>query len=632
MPLITSRQVAEKNNPETIFTIVFCCTAGLIVLGCTLWLFAATTSDKTWVRKSPTRRLEDNPSKDAKRYKLTPKRSLINLATNFSTEAVPRQCLSLYDPRYETPFPRNFIDGVKVCTPTDTLRAASAPTGAARAPSSNGLFTPVKHAEMPRNAHSSNPNRVRSLTAVSALDSVDARNFILAVPEPLVLNDRPAGRPAAVTKHLIKYGRRNTCCTALADRDLHPNKLLSTVLSQNTSASACSSTSMKVAQESADLDGFGPESLTQLVEDALQEKHDSQYPCSDSSSSIGTMVEGTEPESNQSLTAMNRLKSYRSLTGSQMPKLGRSGTLTRPKTPVEEMRKKWDGPSGLPNIPTIAQNTSSVTLATATDAMSFTTSITTPPATPLEPSPSLSAPSNSCCDDRASLKSGKVHDKAPEVPVAHTSILTSHNMQEPEVPESLVEGSGIRMCQTSRRSRPAPLKLQPQSEIDSSRQLTAARSITYAGVLPYITARPSSTRAGFRASSMYSRDTHGFSIIRTPITPAFPSPSMMSVKEDEILDSMHKPSGSVKERISHWTQKIEGLTTPVSLTFDTPAVHAPALPPATPYAMTTTCDTVPSVDTANTHCNTDTRGSHGQNQTPVLEVETGSAPGGAKWI
>lgn len=626
MPSITNRQAIRKSDSETIFTVVFCCIAGLIVFGCTLWLSTVLGAWKSCLRSSSDKRRGATSSKHVNRHQLTPKISFLKLATSPSSEIVPRQCLSLYDPRYETPFTQSCVGGVDVSTSKFSFRAASAPTTVLQTPGSDGLFTPVKYTDMSRGSLSFHSSRVRSLKTLSVSDSADARNFSLAIPEPLVLSDRPAGRPSAVTKHLSEYGRRNTLSTALLNRDVHPNKLLSTALNQNVHNSVCSSTSMKIIQESTNAVCLGAEGLTRLVEDALQEESHRQYPYSDSTSSLELTPEADEPATNQSLMAINRLRSYRSLTGSQMPKLRRSGTLTRPKTPVEEMKKRWDTQSSRSDIATTTQNMSLTTSVTTVDTPSDRASTTTPPATPLTLESPFEVQTAPLHYGIVSQGAEKAYSRALDVPKFTCEPVPISRSAS----ASTQQASAI--CQTTRKPRPPPLKLQLPSGLDLSHQPTAARSATYADISSHNAPRTARIGVNLRASSMYSRDTYGFSIVRTPITPAFPSPSMSSMKESTALTTRHNAPGSVKERISHWTQRIEGLTTPTSITCDKSVVGSTANSAANSCIQPIACDANSTVKPIPTLYNMVLDGVEAWNQPESMHSEADSAPGGAKWI
>ena len=453
------------------------------------------------------------------------------------------QILPTYNPRTESPFPDspNFVKGFA----HGPGRVNSAPQMLSSI-SSNGLFTPTRNNSNSQSIMSSQyhtvPRAVKSkLIAGDSDEFGDAKDFILAVPEPLAFKSRSSGRPPAVTRQLERHGTINTASPATSDKHLHPKKLFEALGRSNYRSSLCSSTSLKVDHRISDAAMAAREMDEALKEAIIQE--------SDRNCNTGYSTEESKPNSSAGQisdpvsdhTTLHRLRSYRSLTGSKSPKLVRSGTLTRSRTPVTELSKVYD--------PEPEQQT--------VDSMS---------------QPGQTHPA------KGTMANDGFTTEVPSTDLSLTSSVSSS--------PSIVPFGAI---------------LQPEYKRKFSEPVTSRRALFV---------NQEQLRIRVRASSMYSRDTHGYSLNTTPLTPDFPSSVNGGMGEDYVNQKLAAGRESVKDRVNQFNQ----LTGQENI----PLIR---LSPALPLAK---------IEVGPPQHSSECREDSGQELT--IGQGPGNAPGGATWI
>ena len=124
-------------------------------------------------------------------------------------------------------------------------------------------------------------------------------------------------------------------------------------------------------------------------------------------------------------------------------------------------------------------------------------------------------------------------------------------------------------------------------------------------------------RIRVRASSLYSRDTNGYSLNTTPLTLDFPSPVFDYFTGQELTNPF-KGRGSVKDRINHWNSRLDRVNTP-------PVPQSP-LPSSLREYITDSADQTDNEDT-EVHII-----SMIKEKEPPREALSQAAPGGAMWI
>ncbi len=460
--------------------------------------------------------------------------------------------------------------------PNLTPRTSSAPIDPSTI-SSNGLFTPVRR----NNADNENfkskyhtvprGNDAKHFTGKST-DFGDAKEFILAVPEPLALRPRDAGRPPAVTRHLEKHATATTASPAGSDKLPHPNKLFRAIRKGgDVRSSLCSSSSLRVDHRESDAAAaMAAKEVTDAVDRAIEEGTEQrQYTASSSEDSkTGSVKRGrAHTETEDGMTALHRLRSYRSLTGSRPAPLARAGTITRPKTPVDELRKFYGQDTGdssaprlhLPKDLTVSTGLTIIDNSSENDSISTAATSPTLPTGHLQLLPTPLRPQ----------KSAELSNSTRSVANHPDDALFEQAEDQSELPPLQTELGRKRGKRTSRgfyhtgrRSKPAPLTPVNNTQSNSPTGHQPRRSLTEIGTSFSTSLRPNQLRSKMRASSMYSQDTHGFHLVPTPTTPDFPSPIIDIFADHEMCGNPYTTTDSVKARIAEWTKLIGGVSTP----------------------------------------------------------------------
>ncbi|OAP59181.1 hypothetical protein AYL99_06479 [Fonsecaea erecta] len=200
IPVKALRPRGDDNSGRT-FSIIFAVIAFLVVLGCVVWGIVLPKFRK----RRGTHRLG--------RYTVTPNYPAFSPPPRFPSHPAllrgfrkqPQIPVQRYDPRIESPFPNS------PAQLHSTHRPPQAGSGNAVS-HIYGLFTPPQCWLSMRN-HTQTMSR-GNLQAARQGAGIDPRNFtsfrgkhdyILPVPEPVVLKPRPAGRPPPLKKQLERF-------------------------------------------------------------------------------------------------------------------------------------------------------------------------------------------------------------------------------------------------------------------------------------------------------------------------------------------------------------------------------------------------------------------------------------------
>lgn len=648
MPVLRLHQPQKRSDTGLALSIVFGIVTGLVLLACFIWGFAL-----PWLRKRCARKSTKNQWTDS--IDLTTRRRN-RLKRTYPSHPAVRPLLSkpsatnsvtFYDPRTESPFTDNPAPPTIRFASTRNLRAQSTPPLSAST-SSNGLFTPVKRSDTENDDSKSRFHTVPRATdarhvPVKSFDFGDAKDFILAVPEPLALKPRDADRPppVPVVRHFDKYNTSITSLTtspAHSDKHLHPNKLFRSLTGPDIHNSFCSSTSLRIDHRQSDaVTALPADDVADTGDKTIHE--DAGKPWSDA----GVQDEAKKEDSastrdhsqNKELANVHRFRSYQSLTAEEPVSRTRAGTLTRPKTPAEDLRTLYNEDQQSVTLPSIhflhrgAASTQFGNTDFGSDYDSFSTPATSP----------VMYPSNTCLlPTPLNLKKSFEPESGPQCTTSEqdpTNVSAYHEQSASNIPSILISDRARSSRDTRgfyhtgrRLTKPAPLNIRTSSKetpLEDSHSRRSSMDFGQAVFGPLLKTNTMRSRA--RASSLYSRDTHGISMVNTPITPDFPTPGSGTFTDQSVCGNPFMAPESVKARIDDWTQRIESRV-------------APPLPPirhVSPFfaASRNTSKVVlenPELDTVETDAGLvawpTARINHGEKGE---EYDIGTA-GGAKWI
>lgn len=568
MSPLASHHLSKRLDSGTSFSIIFGIIAASVVIACAIWGFVI----PKWRQKHPP---DPSRTKWNDGSFLTTRRSS-RTRTIFPTHPAVKpllskpsaaQILPTYDPRLESPFPDNNHPRTSRQLACTTPQTYSVPTSA-NTISSNGLFTPVKGTitvqDLAKNNYHTVPRAIEAKHFTSkSTDFGDAKEFILAVPEPLALRPRDAGRPPAVAQHLGKCGTTYSNSPANSDKLLHPNKLFQAIQNAEFRSSLCSSTSMRLDHRESDAAAaLAAREVNEALDQAIKEgtsmdshTQNSQH-TSKASSFIGdndvVLAHGNE------LTALHRLQSYRSLNGYQPPRLTRAGTVTRPKTPVNELRRFYIQDEMIASMPItfLPRITTKSTTLTVFENSSDKGSISTIATSPTIPPSSGAYRLEDCANQKTAVRNTTIKLEGSAKPtIGHeTGEPPANGDEASEGTETIGDG----FFRPGRRCKPTPpliytgMPVLPCEYFPSSSSSDVDHPFNQNHLI---------SRA--RASSMYSRDTHGYSLAPTPTTPEFLSPIVDVFAEPDSRINPGKSRESVKARISEWTQRIEDNSIPL---------------------------------------------------------------------
>lgn len=570
----------KRTSSGTTFTVVFCVVAVCVLIACAIWGFVI----PKWRKKHPASpsRTKWNEGSILTARRKRARRKLFASKISLARPS-PAQILPTYNPRVESPFPTRPSSSTEHDRNGLVTRTHSAYTAPLPSVSSNGLFTPVRHDQdaFQKQYHTVPRAIPAKHNPLKSSDFGDAKDFILAVPEPLTLRPREAGRPPAVARHLEKYGTPYSSSPANSDKLPHPNKLFKAIQTPGIRDSLCSSTSLRLdhrASDAAAASALGHVSTN--LEEAIDEDGNSQHRSSSRFSNfVGQTNDTLRPCA--TLADLHRLHSYRSLTGSQPQKLARSGTITKPKTPIHSIRKLYQQDNSPELIPMISlpQIETSSTLFTMDESASEYGTMTTPAT-----SPSLGPSRMHLIPDP--LRPQKSFEKTF---CSHVHPKTLNVVNQVDTSHKAVNRNSRGFFQPGRRAKAAPPSIHVESASSPMTSRQSRRSLSEIGNA-IIAPVKGQLRSRMRASSMYSRDTHGFSLAATPVSPELPSPMVNIFADPDVAGNPFETRESVRTRIHKWHQKIESnsvtpttpffkQTSPVLPTIKTPTLKTQASGP-----------------------------------------------------
>lgn len=184
------------------------------------------------------------------------------------------------------------------------------------------------------------------------------------------------------------------------------------------------------------------------------------------------------------------------------------------------------------------------------------------------------------CSTGVLLRTKTVSESQPTTPMFDRSAQTARSTETLSGPDRPLASGNMRALQqkrkkraskgfyhANRRTRPSPLKLEPNVKTSRSPDRGDRHSFGSSFIAP-LTEGQGRLRRNMPASSIYSRDTKGYSHAHTPVSPDFPSPVKQVLGNKGSTSTMNKrvlraysSHDSVRARIDEWTKRIECMPT-----------------------------------------------------------------------
>ncbi|KAK5236349.1 hypothetical protein LTR47_002300 [Exophiala xenobiotica] len=332
------------------FSIIFAVIAVLVILAAIIWAIILPK-----LRKNKTNRYSDGLT--PRIYSRNSPHFPSHPALLRGTRQKPTDSLRHYDPRTETPFRDD-------PTPLSTFNHGSAASSQAHIAltvgstnSSDGLFTPLRTRLPLRRGlqarHDPNLRLKRSNVVYSTHNRIPfvpetglngLEEYILPVPEPLLLRPRPAGRPPPLTRQLERFPMP---IPRLSRKDglMHPGKVFSE-LDQSDSPSVARAALNTPCPKSASSSRLNGKELSFLeVTHGHPPSQDQQAAAAVARELNSRLTETTSiphDTDGRTLTMEKGLETAAGTNPEDLLSLKRAGTVTRPKTPVSEIRQWFD--------------------------------------------------------------------------------------------------------------------------------------------------------------------------------------------------------------------------------------------------------------------------------------------------
>lgn len=499
MPALRSRTLQRRGDDTgRTFSIIFAVVALLVVLGCLIWGIILPKFRK----KNHTRPANSLPVFHGNRRAVPEFPSHPALLRGFR-KTPPPPPVRRYDPRVESPFPNS---------PTElhslphhvapNYRGVLRPSGAPC--NTHGLFTPL-NAPLPARFEHACSGRGGDAGADIVMN--DMQEYILPVPEPLVLKPRPAGRPPPLTRQLERFPLPLGC--ALKAGLIHPGELVQeqeqrgSKSTSDTYGTPCPTPYHSIPSKAAPQQSLG----VPLQRDRPAHSQDRPVHAVLTTQGLdGENKKIVRADTNGSWGGSEHWNSE-SILKRPVP-LERAGTVTRPKTPVSEMREWFDRAvshsttekvSGMRGYtPSSNPFTTPGLSSTAPTSPAYSSKKNPAPSTPLRTDP-------------------EAFQKTAAIPEVHRRRRTPSSVVLPS-PEDIIKWQSNTTQKRPRRNKRAKAgrlnfvslsNLRPRKGPAQRHSLSSLSTI----FKPIIAARSKHSQA---ASSAYSRDTKGASFLGSP--------------------------------------------------------------------------------------------------------------------
>ena len=566
MPGLRPRTDTSTRNLSIVFAIV------ALVIICLCFAFACYPK---WLTKRPTPTKFNGLTQLRSLSRSPPPQFPSHPVVMRNLHKKPSQNVRRYDPRTYSPFPNTPPKGDAVSLPS--IKGANSLAGLHKTSESDDPFSPVRarNCTTPIGHRYSIPTSRGTLTemadyAPSLPQYGDAADYILALPEPLVLQARSAGRPPPLTRQIEKFPLPESIAIG-SDKLAHPKKLFE-----------------KLEQLGKEQEHSGQDQNLATTYDVCEAGTSRPGPLQNRSGTDDSKIMGAHGRNapNPSIETRpafqtndaHRKKPPWNPFASKASDIARSGTVTRPKTPVSEIRdyhnrgekerkcKPWMTDS---LSKTLTPSTEPLTASAFADSGHAT--VSTPPSSPLvhfSRLPLLPTPLRSRKDLRAAAET--------PTPIPRERGATPSSAALPESPGKLAPLQRVLKRNCTRRnskgffhahppdksgkvinptSKPRPVKLTLASSfrIQSPRVPIRRHSIDSACSMLSPLVGYQGARQSILASSIYSRDTKGLSFARSPISPNFAKePTIEEETEQHTPQAKHATSLDLLRKIDNW--------------------------------------------------------------------------------
>jgi hypothetical protein len=471
----------------------------------------------------------------------------------------PQGAVMVYNPRTETPFPNSPPTTVPVNIPCITPRPSTSCGNLRSIDGSRGPFSPSP-SKLGRVKGQQDTGEATEMIEYNAKAGFsDAGDYILAVPAPLALKPRGAGRPPPLTKQLEKFPMPHSSSYA-SSKEMHPNKLFANLEQTSRKASISDATETTKSRRA---------------------RGNTSSDITSETSSIFTK-DKFYGESPQELR-VGQKKSFKPARGElatiSSSHIHRAGTITRPRTPVAEYRELYERaaaearcqPFRLVSLKReLTPSTEPLTVSPM--AFSIFRSASTPPTSVKMLDRHLAllpAPLRLRRDQSTSFQS-----PTPEVLRERISY-TPSSAALPESPDKLaplrknvhskrVYRKSIGFYHRNGKPRPAALSLKDSFQALSPQKLVSKKSKVFmpGRLAPKMGSAALAARMSLgQGSSRYSRDTKGVSIARTPVSPDFPTPTRSEFQILQYPEELprRKSLDLIRSKIDGWNLHTEDM-------------------------------------------------------------------------
>lgn len=471
----------------------------------------------------------------------------------------PQGAVMVYNPRTETPFPNSPPMTVPVSIPGITPRSSKSMGDLRSIDGGRGPFSPSPSKLRRGRAKIETDEATEMKEYKAGAGFGDARDYVLAVPEPLALKPRGAGRPPRLTKQLEKFPMPHSS-SYTSSKELHPNKLFANLeqSSRKDSISDATETTKSQRARGNTLSDITSETSSIFTEDKFY------------------------GENSQELH-INQEKSLKSARGElatiSSSHIHRAGTITRPRTPVAEYRELYERAAAEARSQPFRSTSLKRELTPSTEPLtaspapfSIVRSVSTPPTSVKMPDRHLAL-----LPTPLRLKRGQstsFHSPTPEVPCDRISYTPSSEAL-PESPDKLaplrknVHGKrvyrrSIGFYHRNGKPRPAALSLKDSFRALSPQKLVTKRSkVSMPDTLaPDMGSASLAARMSLgQGSSRYSRDTKGVSIAHTPVSLDFPTPTRSDFQVLQYSEEVprRKSLDLIRSKIDGWNLHTEDI-------------------------------------------------------------------------
>ena len=566
----------RADNSGRNFTIVFAVVASTVVVVCILFACYPVFRKKYPPNPTATRYNGLAPCLRARSPAPTfPSHPVVMRNFGRSPRSRPSHEVERYDPRTTTPFPNTppaghsvSLTSIKPLSSSKSLPNKSTEDDVFTLPQASSSRRPgARDYQTPKNLGTLNKNAGHPTTLSHYGDAAD---YILALPEPLSLEPKSAGRAPSLQKQINRFPVPESISIE-SDKLAHPKKLFKRLEELNETQEMTNGSNMNSPDMSSLLDnsvGARVNSPTMRNEQVAAKQDTITGDVTLMNSELDTK------DTNLSFGKHTKGSSWNPFANKQT-NIVRAGTVTRPKTPVAETCGLYDRNFGIrkekPWTQTMAKG-----LTPSTEPLTATVSIdsahqtrSTPPTsaptymsrlsllpTPLRIRKNLQSPTDTSTrhgrDDDGALKSAPLTELSDKLTPLQTVLKSSrHNRRSKGFFHAHPHDEPDKTMKSNLRSRPAQLNLASSFRIQSPRLPERRHSLDSAsgGLLPPVM-NPGHNR---QTSSIYSRDTKGLSMARSPISPMFARDTIIE-EEDMTMGRKLRQSHSLDllRKINNW--------------------------------------------------------------------------------